>query len=31
MSSNDLIADDSYKSLLGKISRVYISGQTRAT
>jgi predicted nuclease of restriction endonuclease-like (RecB) superfamily len=31
MSSNDLIADDRYKSLLGKISRVYTSGQTRAT
>ena len=31
MSSNDLIADDSYQSLLGKISRVYTSGQTRAT
>ena len=31
MSSNDLIADDSYQGLLGKISQVYTSGQARAT
>lgn len=30
MSSNDLTADDGYQSLLGKISQVYATGQTRA-
>ena len=31
MSSSDLTADDGYQSLLGKISEVYATGQTRAT
>jgi predicted nuclease of restriction endonuclease-like (RecB) superfamily len=31
MSSSDLITDDSYQSLLGKISVVYTTGKTRAT
>ena len=31
MNSSDLTADDGYQSLLGKISGVYTSGQTRAT
>ena len=31
MSSSDLTADDGYQSLLGKISDVYTTGQTRAT
>ncbi len=31
MSSSDLITDDGYQSLLGKISEVYSSGQMRAT
>jgi predicted nuclease of restriction endonuclease-like (RecB) superfamily len=31
MSSSDLITDDGYQSLLGKISQVYATGQARAT
>ena len=31
MNSSDLTADDGYRSLLGKISDVYTTGQTRAT
>ncbi len=31
MSTSDLITDDGYQSLLGKISEVYTTGQTRAT
>jgi predicted nuclease of restriction endonuclease-like (RecB) superfamily len=31
MSSSDVITDDSYQSLLGRISEVYNSGQIRAT
>jgi len=31
MSSSDLTADDGYQSLLGRISDVYTTGQTRAT
>ena len=31
MSSSDLTADDGYQSLLGEISDVYTTGQTRAT
>jgi hypothetical protein len=31
MSSHNLTADDGYQSLLGKISEVYTTGQTRAT
>jgi predicted nuclease of restriction endonuclease-like (RecB) superfamily len=31
MSGRDLTADDGYQSLLGKISEVYTTGQTRAT
>ena len=30
MSSSDLITDDGYQSLLGKISQVYATGQARA-